>query len=139
MANVDPEAGRSALPESSSVDPTTEISDGVLPDGRIVELIRDGSTGELKLLVSDGTSVETASSVRVEGRTFLPVRLDPAIQRAVTLPSHASDYGSTESLFQCDARSVHHARDIGGDRELRLAILYSARGFQSDPYQHPAS
>jgi hypothetical protein len=99
MANVVPEPGRSALHESSGADPTTEISDGVLADGRIVELIRDGSTTELKLLVSDGTNVEITSSVQVQGQTFLPIRLDPGIQRAVTLPSHASDYGSTKSLF----------------------------------------
>ena len=95
MANVVPEPGRGALS-----DPTSEIADCVLPDGRTVQLIRDWLTGELQLLVFDGTSSEAASSVRVEGQTFLPVRLDPGIQRAVTLPSHASNYGSTESLFK---------------------------------------
>jgi hypothetical protein len=99
MPTVVPDPESNALSQCPPLDPTTEISGGVLPDGRTVDLIRDGSNGKLKLLVFDGTRTEAASSVRVEGRTFLPVTLDPDIQRAVTLPSHAFDYGSTESLF----------------------------------------
>ena len=99
MTNMVPEPGHTALSDSSRIDPTIEISDGVLPDGRTVDLIRDGSTGELKLLVFDGKNMEVAGSVRVEDRAFLPVTLDPSIQRAVTLPSQACDYEYTEGLF----------------------------------------
>ena len=99
MLNVAPEPGRNALSRSSCADSTIEISGGVLPDGRLADLIRVGLTGELMMPVSDGTRIEVVGSVRVEGQTFVPVTLDPCIQHAVTLPTDESDYGSTESLF----------------------------------------
>ena len=72
---------------------------GVLPDGRTVETIRDHATGRLKLLCFDGVKYHTKDCIRIKGRTFIPPSLDPAVQSAVTLPTKASDYGSTKDLF----------------------------------------
>jgi hypothetical protein len=84
--------------QSGHPDPT-EISGGLLPNGLPVDLIRDGSTGELKLAVLSGSSIDAASSIRFESREFIPVAVDPRLQCALTLPTHASSHGSTETLF----------------------------------------
>jgi hypothetical protein len=121
MLNLAPEPGRSALSHSSCADSAIEISGGVLPDGRLADLIRVGSTGELMILISGGTRIEVAGSVRVEGQTFVPVTLDPGIRRALTLPTDESDYGSTEDLFSasCEVLTRH-----GVSEDIAEAAVY---------------
>lgn len=76
-----------------------ETAGEFLSDGRIVEPISDGATGSLKLLVSNGQTCTLASRVDCEGRTYVPLHLDPLALRAIRFPDKASEYGSTQKLF----------------------------------------
>jgi hypothetical protein len=83
---------------STSIIPTGgEIFD----DGTIVELVEDPRQGSgLALLKWDGCKSVLSSEVVHEGRTYVPLTLDPTVRRALRLPSHVSSFGSTETLFQ---------------------------------------
>ena len=83
-----------------------ETLGGVLPDGRTVDLIRDGVTRRLKLLCFDGTQYRTEDRISIEGRTFVPPALDPALQSAVTFPARVADYGCTKDLFHVAIENV---------------------------------
>ncbi len=67
MATEDPMDDKANTNEQS-----IETLGGVLPDGRTVDLIRDGVTGRLKLLCFDGTQYRTEDRISIEGRTFVP-------------------------------------------------------------------
>jgi hypothetical protein len=77
-----------------------ETLGGVLPDGRTVDVIRDGTTGQLRLILFDGKQYRAEERITINGRTFVPPALDPALRSAVTLPAQASDYGCTNDLFR---------------------------------------
>src|SRR5712692_6947001 len=78
----------------------TETAGEVLPDGTILELIRENTnTGELSLLAWDGATARVAGYVEHNGRTYVPAALDPTILRAMRLPSRIMPYGLTRALF----------------------------------------
>jgi hypothetical protein len=108
---------------SSEVNFTIKISAGFLPDGRVVDFIRDVSTGKSKLIVFDGAQIQALDSIQIADQTFVPPALDSAIQRAITLPTEPVDYGSTELLFTAalEVLSGH-----GMSQEVATASIYFA-------------
>jgi hypothetical protein len=78
--------------------------DGLLPDGRSIDVVQDGTTKRPKLILFDGKQYRTEERISVNGRTFVPPALDPAVQSALTLPTQASDYGRTKDLFDAIRR-----------------------------------
>jgi hypothetical protein len=78
----------------------TETAGEVLPDGTILELIRENTnTGKLSLQTWDGATAKVAGYVKHNGRTYVPAALDPTILRAMRLPSRIVPYASTRALF----------------------------------------
>ena len=85
--------------ERNSSEESIEALAGMFPDGRTVDTIKDGATGRLRLICFDGKKYQIEDRISSDGHTFVPPVLDPAAQSAVTLPTQASDYGSTAKLF----------------------------------------
>ncbi len=72
----------------------------LLRDGRIIELIRDGQSNRLLLLLSDGNSQTIEPSIKIGDRTFVPPELSLSLSSALTLPSKCESYGNTKQLFE---------------------------------------
>lgn len=70
---------------------SVETLDGVPPDGRSVDVIQDGATKRLELILFDGKQYLTEERISVNGRTFVPPALDPALQSALSFPTKMSD------------------------------------------------
>jgi hypothetical protein len=97
-----------------------ETLDGVLPDGRSVDVIQNGATKRLKLIFFDGKQYLTEERIFVKGRMFVPPALDPALRSAVTLPAQASDYGCTNDLF----RAIREVFTEYGMSPIATAVTY---------------
>jgi hypothetical protein len=78
--------------------PVVHTGGQVFSDGSVLELIQ-GPNGQLKLLSWDGKSAKTAGQFVRGEETFVPLRVDPVILRAMRLPSKIAKYGSTRKLF----------------------------------------
>ena len=77
-----------------------ETTGEFLPDGSVIELIRDADSGELRLLWCAGKDSRLATEFEFGGRSLSGAPdLSSSIARAVPLPPSASAYGSTENLF----------------------------------------
>jgi hypothetical protein len=76
-----------------------QTSGEFLPDGSVVELIRDASSGELRLLWCAGKDSRLATEFEFGGRSYRAPDLSSSMARAIPLPSSNSAYGSTEDLF----------------------------------------
>lgn len=96
-------------------EPVLHSSGKIFPNGSISELVRIPS-GEINFLIWDGTSAERATQFVLEGETFVPPRIDPAILRSLQLPSHVAEYGSTSELFAkisgLISQETHEADDV---------------------------
>jgi hypothetical protein len=75
----------------------TETRTDVFSCAQSLELIRD-STGGLNVLAWDGEKFVEASTTDADGACSSP-SLDLSIARAITLPTTAVDYGTTQQLF----------------------------------------
>jgi hypothetical protein len=79
---------------------TRERSDCLtLPDGRIIDLIRDRSSSRFQLVLSDGFDHEVVDRFDGDGCTIVPPTIDPNLERAICWPTAPADFGSTEDLF----------------------------------------
>lgn len=72
----------------------------VLPDGSLLEIVRDPSEArDLALLRWDGERATVAPEMMVGGRRYVPVDIDPSLWRYLRFPSGFVAYGSTAQLF----------------------------------------
>ena len=79
--------------------PTASTTGGTLPDGRIVDLIRDPKSASLRFIYLEGSQYRTADRLELKNQTLVPAGLDPAVQQAMVLPTGAMDFGSVAKLF----------------------------------------
>lgn len=77
----------------------SQTSGAELTDGRVVDLINDGASGRLRLIWRKGTGYHSAERIEIGDGTFIPLALDPGVQRAIPLPTQPVDYRTTEALF----------------------------------------
>ncbi len=63
-----------------------------LPDGTVLELVRDPASGELRLLIWDGLTASVAPRFELNGHIYVPATLDPTVMRAVRLPERVDRY-----------------------------------------------
>jgi hypothetical protein len=73
---------------------------GQVFDDCFIELTRDAKTGRLQLFFCKGEVREATHQVIHGDYTFRPLQLDPSLDRSLTLPTHACDYGTSLKLFQ---------------------------------------
>jgi hypothetical protein len=99
----------------------TETPD-LFPCAKSVELIRD-ATGALRLLAWDGEKWVQAPKADHGHGACLPPDVNPSIARAVTLPTTAVDYGTTEQLFSLVQQSF---ANTGFPDEVSLPATYFA-------------
>jgi hypothetical protein len=70
------------------------------PDGHVIEPVRAiSNVQELALLVWDGKRVTIALRAELDGRTYLPARMDPTILRELRFPKTSAPYGSAKQLL----------------------------------------
>ena len=71
-----------------------------LPDGSLLELIRDPSNPErMTLLRWDGDRAEIADRIACGDKTYSPVTLSKSILNAIDIPSQQKDCGSLDEIF----------------------------------------
>jgi hypothetical protein len=78
---------------------TSETSGGLLPDGKIADLIIDEVTGRLKLVCFDGTRYLTGHHIETKAGTLVPPAIDPVVLRATVMPTKVSPYGSIIEFY----------------------------------------
>ena len=83
-----------------------------LPNGTVLELVRDPASGELRLLIWDGLTASVAPRFEFNGHIYVPATLDPTVMRAVRLPERVDSYASTRELFDDVCRLVTHFTDL---------------------------
>ncbi len=71
----------------------------VLPNGMILDLVREEGNGEVGFLTQDGDRYRIVSRFEYEGKTYVPAAADPTILSALRLPTRAASYTSTRELF----------------------------------------
>lgn len=71
----------------------------VLPNGMILDLVREEGNGAVGFLTQDGDHYRVVSRFEYEGKTYVPVSADPTILSALRLPTRAASYTSTRELF----------------------------------------
>jgi hypothetical protein len=86
--------------------------DHVFSDGSVLELVQ-GPKRELNLLSWDGKIAITAEQFVRGDETFVPVRVDPGVLRAMRLPSKIAKYGSTRKLFTEISALISRATQAG--------------------------
>jgi hypothetical protein len=101
--------------------PPVRTAGKVFTDGSILELVR-GPNGELRLMLWDGKSAKTAPEFVRHDETFVPLRVDHAIQRALQLPSKTMEYGSTRELFTEISNLIARVPHIG-DAVVQLSTF----------------
>ncbi len=93
----------------------------VFSDGSVLELIH-GPNCELNLLSWDGKSAKMAAQFVRGDETFVPLRVDPAILRAMRFPSNIAKYGSTRKLFTEISGLISQATQAGDGVVLPLTF-----------------
>ena len=79
----------------------------ILPDGRILDLISgDNPDLPLRLVACDGGSATVSDHFIGPTCTYRASKCDPALIRAIRLPSSCAGYGSTKKLFTSLATSL---------------------------------
>ena len=101
------------------------ISCRVFSDGSALELIQ-GPNCELKFLHWDGGSAKTAEQFVRGDETFVPLRVDPAVLRAMRLPGNIARYGSTRKLFSEISGLISWATQAGDGVVLPLTFFVFA-------------
>ena len=101
--------------------PVMHTAGQVFSDGSVLELIQ-GPRSELNLLSWDGKSAKTAEQFVRGDETFVPVRVDLAILRAMRLPSSVAKYGSTRKLFTEISGLISQATQAGDSVVLPLTF-----------------
>lgn len=84
---------RNGKAESFARPAVTETAGQVFADC-FIELTRDAKTGRLQLLFCKGEVREATYQVSRGGYTFRPLQLDPSLDRFLTLPARACEYGT---------------------------------------------
>jgi hypothetical protein len=105
--------------------PVVRISCRVFSDGSALELIQ-GPNCELKFLHWDGGSAKTAEQFVRGDETFVPLRVDPAVLRAMRLPGNIARYGSTRKLFSEISGLISWATQAGDGVVLPLTFFVFA-------------
>ncbi len=73
----------------------------VLPDGSLIELVKDPSDpAGLRLLCWKNQTATMAEQIELEGQTLVPVDLDPSLITALCLPRGLHPAGDTTALFE---------------------------------------
>lgn len=103
---------------------TTEIPTAceVLPNGMILDLVREEGNSEVGFLAQDGDRYRIVSRVECDGKTFVPAAADPTIWGALRLPTRAASYGSTRELFDEILKLLAFYNDL--PERFLLQIVY---------------
>ena len=134
MRRYPPKATKSA-PVGSAV-PT---AGRIFEDGSVIELIEDPKqTDSVALLKWDGRKAVTSRSVVHDGRTFVPLSLDPGLRRALRLPAGFSLIDSTANLFTDLFAVVRRFTDLGEEPCAQL-IAFVFATWLSDSLPVPIS
>ncbi len=101
--------------------PVVQTGGQAFSDGSVLELIQ-GPNCELNLLSWDGESAKTAGQFVRGDETFVPLRVDPAILRAMRFPRNIAKYGSTRKLFTEISGLISQATQAGDGVVLPLTF-----------------
>ncbi len=93
----------------------------VFSDGSVLELIQ-GPNCELNLLSWDGKSAKTAGQFVRGDETFVPLRVDATILRALRFPSKIAKYRSTLKLFTEISDAISRVTQAGDGIVLLLTF-----------------
>lgn len=102
----------------------TETCGEIFATGMMLELVRDAADGEIKLICSDGPNVSISSRFDVNGKVFIPPRLDEDLLKAFVLPSSIADYSSTAALFD-DLRRLFREHPGLSEESVSKAAFYA--------------
>ena len=94
----------------------------VLPNGVILDLVREEGNSEVGFLARDGDRYRIVSRVEYDGKTYVPAPADPTVLGALRLPTRAASYSSTRELFD----EIHKLLALYNDLPERflLQIVY---------------
>ena len=100
----------------------------IFDDGTILELVDDPrQRSGLGLLKWNGCKSVLSPEVAHQGRTYVPLTLDPTVRRALRLASHASSFGSPETLFQELVALAGEYTDLAEPfRQQLVAIVFAS-------------
>jgi hypothetical protein len=116
---------RGKLAQRCCVSPTiSEIFGG----DKIIEALRDGDTGLVKLLFVDKSAWKIKTRVTTGEKIFVPAEIDSALLAALTLPTRFMSYGTTEALF-FEARELFMSYGFAEEVSLRATHFTFASWF----------
>lgn len=94
----------------------------VLPNGTMLDLVREEGSNEVGFLAQDGDRYRIVSRVEYEGKTYIPAPADPTVLGALRLPTRAASYTSTRELFDEIRKLLAFYNDL--PERFLLQIVY---------------
>jgi hypothetical protein len=109
----------------TSETPMIKFTSGqILPDGRILDLISGHNPDSpLRLVAWDGESATISENFSGQKCTYSASECQPALLRAIRLPSHYAGYGSTRKLFISLATSLKDCSGVSVPESWLLAAF----------------
>jgi hypothetical protein len=78
---------------------SSETSGEIFADGSMIELVSSATDNQLDLLFWNKHRKIIASQIEYRDRVYQAPDVDETLRRAIRLPKHEADYGTTKKLF----------------------------------------
>jgi len=103
---------------------TREIQFAILPDGRIVDLVRSiREPSNLEFVVCENGNLRLSSQIELEGAVFVVPKLDPTVVSALRLPSTARTCPGIGELFMLLTNHIDRYVDITTEYNFLVAAF----------------
>lgn len=101
-----------------------EMQFAVLPDGRILDLIRSArQPSNLEFLLWQNGQIRSSSHIEHEGEVFIPPKMDPTVVSALRLPAAARPCPGIRELFMSITNHIDRYIDISTEYNFLVAAF----------------
>ena len=104
---------------------TIRTAGEILSEYMVIELVR-GPMGQPGLLCWEAGKTNGADGIELAGLPYLPIEVDPTLNRALLLPSEVRAYGSTHQLFGEISKLIARVTGLPDDVVTQLAFFVFA-------------
>ncbi len=104
---------------------TIRTAGEILSEYMVIELVR-GPMGQPGLLCWEAGKTNGADGIELAGLPYLPIEVDPTLNRALLLPSEVRAYGSTHQLFGEISKLIARVTALPDDVVTQLAFFVFA-------------